>query len=69
MSGKAVVVASEVSSEMSREFPTIINDITPEETEDEGAGGEEVEDGDLDLANIKWKTEHLETKKLIRNRV
>ena len=39
---------------------SIVNDIAPEETEDEGAGREEVEDGDLDLPNSEGEAEKVE---------
>jgi hypothetical protein len=41
----------------------IVYDITPEETEDEGAGNKEVKNGDLDLPNCEWKAEHLQAEK------
>ena len=40
---------------------SIVNDIAPEETEDEGAGDKEMEDGDLDLANSEGEAEKVET--------
>ena len=41
---------------------SIVYDITPEETEDEGAGGKEVKNGDLDLPNSEGEAEHFQTK-------
>ena len=32
-----------------------VNEITPDQTEDDGAGEEEVEDGDLQFSNIEWE--------------
>ena len=43
---------------------SIVDDITPEEAEDEGAGGNEVEDGDLDPANVEREAENLHAGKV-----
>ena len=40
-----------------------VNDITPEETEDEGARNKEVENSDLDLTNSEGEAEHLQAEK------
>ena len=37
---------------------SIVYDITTDEAEDEGAGCQEVEDGDLDLANCEGEAQH-----------
>ena len=34
---------------------SIINDVAPKEAEDDGAGGEEMEDGDFNFSNSEWK--------------
>ena len=38
----------------------IVDDVTPQKTEDDGAGGKKMEDGDLDFANVEWKAENIE---------
>ena len=38
----------------------IVNDITPQKAENDGARGKKMEDSDLDLANSKWKAENIE---------
>ena len=46
---------------------SIVYDITPEETEDEGAGGKEVKNGDLDLPNSEGEAEHLQAERKYLN--
>ena len=41
-------------------FHRIVDDVTPQKTEDNGTGGKKMEDGDLDFANSEWKAENIE---------